>query len=86
MTTAKRPIPKREIVANLVSDQIIAIRASSEDARQWIEQEAAQFGSLHVDTWRPGGYMLFVYAEYEPKEVHEWLRDGYYQFEEEDSQ
>ena len=48
----KYPVPKREIVFSQVwkdSDKTQQIKTFSEDARQWIVQEAPKFGTLEAN-------------------------------------
>lgn len=68
---ADKPKPKTELIVSLVGDHIF-MEASTNDAIEWIEQEAKQFGYLDFFE-NSNKYMLHVSELYNPLEVAQYL-------------
>lgn len=67
----RKPAPKAELVANLVSSVgIIRITTHSADARAFVEQNAPDFGRLYPEN---GYWTLFVSDGYAYQEVVDYL-------------
>jgi hypothetical protein len=70
----KKPRPSSEVIA-IVSGGIIFITAHSRDAREWIEEEARDFGLLLPDSIKRTGrhYTLFPDDGYDMNEIKSYL-------------
>ena len=68
----KRPEPKAELVVKIIADEILGIYTASQDAREWVMNEASAFGELflHGDN----SFDLFVSPLYDTKAVADYLR------------
>lgn len=67
--TIKRPTPKELVIKDLGH---LCITATTNDARQWIEQEGSTFGHLYKPDFFPF-YRLFIGDEYDHDEVIAYL-------------
>lgn len=69
------PQPKQELVVKYCFESVrhIVVRTATADASEWFVNEAAKFGSVSrtFNDWD-----LLVFAEYDTKEVAEYL-DSY---------
>jgi hypothetical protein len=74
MPTMKKPRPSSEVIA-IVSGGIIFITTHSRDAREWIEEEARDFGSLLPDSIKKTShcYILIVDDGYDMNEIQTYL-------------
>ena len=72
---AKRPTPKNDVIV-MVNRSLreLRITALSDDARQWIADNATWYGQL-ITGQRDGEFRLFVDPNWDLDEVIDWIKD-----------
>ncbi len=70
-----KPTPAKELIIKPPSGNLIYIEAHSQDARDWLTQQAHPFGMLmrQYPASNDVLFTLFVYEAYSPQEVAAWL-------------
>lgn len=74
----KKPQPKQLAIVWLPENpQTLRLYVTSEDAAEWVENQAPEFGKLQPCLDQQGEWTLFVDPCYEPAEVKAYLLEGF---------